>query len=344
MNKGQIIKIILLFSVALIVAGGTTAYGGETQQKLYAQSRETSKPAELIIGGGSGTGFYYLFGEAVAEMVRRSNPTWSITSSVGETASNIQFIHNGKMQLALVFVELVSEAMKGIGVYKELIQDVKIIVNYTDKHPVQFLLLSDVPINSIKEWKEKKLTLRVNVQKRGAGAEVLNNRLLQAYGITYEDIKSWGGIIRYEGGSASMDLMRDGLLDGSLMTADCPSSSVKELSTSRKLKMLPIDPKIVTELVKKYGYFDYVIKAGTYDWLKRDIQSVAQGSCLVASTKLAPGVVRNIIRAHFEQIEYLRSVHVALKPMTVSDFSDIPIDLIHPEAREYYESRGIKFK
>lgn len=141
-----------------------------------------------------------------------------------------------------------------------------------------------------------------------------------------------------------MDLIRDGLLDGSLFSGEAPSSAIKELSTSRTLKMLPLDPKIVADLVKRYGYSGYVIGAGTYNWLKTDIQTVAEGVCLAASTKLRSGVVRDITRAHVEQLEYLRSLHVNLKSMKIGDLADIPVNLLHPEAREYYESQGIKFK
>lgn len=337
MYQKQISKMVFLTAALLYLVIAPTVYG-EEKQKASATRQE------LYIGAGSGGGWTTLLGEAVAEMIRRSNRTWSVTSSPGEIASNIKFVHDGKMQLTIGFPEYVSEANRGVGVYKEPMPDVKIITNYTTKYPAQFVLVPDVPINSIKEWKEKKTAIRINVQKRGSGSEILNRRLLELYGISYEDIKSWGGTVRHEGGSNSFDLIRDGLLDVSLFSGDCPNSAIKELSTSRKLKMLAIEPMIVDDLVKRYGYMKHTIPAGTYNWLKTDIQTVAEGCCLVASTKLAPGVVRDIIRAHIEQLEYLRAVHVSLKPQTENDLADIAIDLIHPEARAYYESRGIKFK
>lgn len=337
MYQKQISKVVFSTAALLYLVIAPTVYGEEKQKP--SETRQ-----ELYIGAGSGGGFTALFGEAVAEVIRRSNRSWSVTSSAGEIASNIKFIHDGKMQLTIGYPEYVSEANRGIGVYKEPMPDVKIVANYTTKYPAQFLLAPNVPINSIKEWKEKKTPIRINVQKKGSGAEILNRRLLQAYGVTYEDIKSWGGTVRHEGGSNSFGLIRDGLLDVSLFSGDCPSSAVKEVSSSRKLRMLPIDATIVDDLVKNYGYMKYTIRAGTYDWLKTDIQTLAEGCCLAASTKLAPGVVRDIIRAHIEQLEYLRAVHVSLKPQTEDDLADIAIDLIHPEAREYYESRGIKFK
>lgn len=332
--KNQVKGSLIFFIVALLVIPMTaTVYGVEKQQK----------PPELVIGGGSASGFAAILGEAVSEAIRRSFRSWSITSSAGEIASNIKFIHDGKLQGSIAYPEMVADAHQGTGVYKQPMPDVRIVATYT-KFPAQFVLLPKISINSFEDWKEKKVPLRVNVQKRGSGSEILNNRLLQAYGITYENIKSWGGSIRFEGGSDSMDLIRDGLLDASLFSGDCPSSAIKELSTSRAMKMIPVDQKIVAELVRRYGYIGFKIKAGTYTWQKNDVDTVAEGVCLAVSTKLAPGIARDIAKAQFEQLEYLRSVHPSLKALTIAGLSDIPVSLIHPEAREFYESKGIKFK
>lgn len=334
MKKKQIvIDTIGFIQIFLMIIMCTIALGAEKLQK----------PPELVIGGGSATGFTAILGEAASEAIRRSFRSWSITSSAGEVASNIKFIHDGKMQLSIAYPELVNEANHGTGVYKEPMPDIKIVANYT-KYPAQFVLLPKVAINSFEEWKQKKLPLRVNVQKRGSGSEVLNNRILQAYGISYENIKYWGGSVRFEGGSDSMDLIRDGLLDASLFSGDCPSTAIKELSTSRTLKMIPIDQKIVAELARRYGYIGFTVKAGTYSWQKKDIETVAEGVTLAASTKLPPGVVKDITKAQVEQLEYLRAVHQSLKTLTITDLADIPVNLIHPEAREFYESKGIKFK
>lgn len=181
MNKNRISKIMCLITGLLLVVILTPTFGAEQQQK----------PPELIIGAGSAGGFNLLLGEGVAEAIRRSFRSWSITSSAGEIASNIQFIHGGKLQLTIAHSQIVADANSGIGVYKEPMPDVKIVAMY-DRHPTQFVLLSKVPLNSIEEWNKKKLALNINVQKGGSGSEVLNRRVLQAYGITYENIKSWG--------------------------------------------------------------------------------------------------------------------------------------------------------
>ncbi len=331
--KKQISVSLIFYLVASLVIPLATAQGAEKPQP----------PPELVIGGGSASGFAAILGEAVSEAVRRSFRSWSVTSSAGEIASNIKFIHDGKLQGSIAYPEMVADAHQGTGVYKQPMPDVRIVATYT-KFPAQFVMLPKMPLNSFEDWKKKKAALRINVQKRGSGSEVLNNRLLQAYGITYENIKSWGGSIRFEGGSDSMDLIRDGLLDASLFSGDCPSSAIKELSTSRTLKMIPVDQKIVAELVRRYGYIGFTVKAGTYPWQKNDIDTVAEGVSLAVSTKLAPGVARDITKAQFEQLEYLRSIHPSLKALTISGLSDIPVSLIHPEAREFYESKGIRFK
>ncbi|MFC1815630.1 TAXI family TRAP transporter solute-binding subunit [Thermodesulfobacteriota bacterium] len=335
MTKKQTLKITCLIVFSLLVVVVLSAYGSDKQ-----------KPGspELIIGGGSSGGFTFILSEAIAESIRRSFRSWSVTSSAGEQATSIKLIHEGKMQLSIANPVLVGEANKGIRTYQKPMTDVKILVNYF-QIPIQFVLLEKIPISSITEWKEKKSPLRINFQKRGSGSENFNKRVLEAHGITYKDIKSWGGIPRHEGGTASMDLIRDGLLDGSMFSGVAPFSGIKRLSTSRKLKLLTLDSKVIAELIERFGYVNYTIQAGTYDFLKTDIKSIAGGLCLAASTAhLRPGIARDIVRAHGEQIEYLRSVHKLIKSVSLEQLSrGIPLNLMHPEARAYYESKGIKF-
>jgi len=172
----------------------------------------SKKRQELLVGGGSAGGFTALLAEGCAEAIRRSVPNWSVTSTIGEVASNIKLVNDGEMQLTIGNLELIDEANRGTGTYsKKPLTNVKMVVRLL-REVTQFVLLEKVPINSIKEWKAQKLPLKINVQKVGSGAEVRNRRVLNAYGITYNDLKSWGCTIRHEGGTRSMSLIRDGLL------------------------------------------------------------------------------------------------------------------------------------
>jgi len=334
MSKRQIGKVVcvLIVALALLPIAQSSAPGAET----------TKQRQEFLIGGGSAGGFAAVLAEGCAEAIRRSFPNWSVTSTIGEVASNIKLVHDGDLQLTIAYPELITEANKGTGTYKNPMPDVKMVAHFT-LWPNQFVLLGKVPINTVEEWKQKKLPLRINVQKRGSGTNVLNERLLNAYGITIDDIKSWGGTVRFEGGTRSMMLIKDGLLDGSLFTGACPLAALIELGSTRKLKIVSHDPKIIKQLVNEYGYIKKVVPKGTYKWLTTDISTVAVGAGIAASTKLEPGVVRDITRAFVEQIKYLRALHKALKPLSVEQLADIPVDIIHPEARQHYESLGIKF-
>ena len=325
---------ILTGALLLMVAAQFSALGAEPGKERQ----------ELLIGGGSAGGFTALLAEGCAEAIRRTLPNWSLTSTIGEVASNIKLVNDGEMDLTIGNLELIAEANKGMGTYSgKPLKDVKMVVALM-REVTQFVILEKFPINSIGEWKEKKTPLRINVQKVGSGAEVRNRRVLNAYGITYDDLNSWGCTIRHEGGSASMNLIRDGLLDGSLFSGILPLAGLIELGTARDVKILPLDAEVIQNLVDQGKCVKTVIRAGTYKWLNKDIPSVAYGAGIAASTKLEPGVVREITRAFVEQISYLRALHKSLGSLTIEQMADIPVEILHPEAREYFESQGIKFE
>jgi len=324
------LSIILIFMVIF-----TTGASGEDVSK---------KRQEILIAGGSAGGFTALLAEGCAEAIRRNMPKWSVTSTIGEVASSIKLVNDGEMELSVGALELIGEANKGSGIYKgNPLPNVKMMVAMI-KEVTQFVLLDKFPVNSIKEWKQKQLPLRLNFQKIGSGAEVRNRRLLNAYGITYADLKSWGCTIRHEGGTSSINYIRDGMLDGSLYTGIMPNAALIELGRSRKMKILPIEADIINDLVDQGKCVKTVIRAGTYNWQTKDIPSAAYVAGIAASTKLEPGVVKAIIQAFIDRIDYLRSLHKSLKSLTIEKMADIPAELMHPEAREYFQSRGIDIK
>ena len=99
-------------------------------------------------------------------------PNWSLTSTIGEVASNIKLVNDGEMDLTIGNLELIAEANKGTGTYSgKPLKDVKMVVALM-REVTQFVVLEKFPINSIREWKGKKTPLRINVQKIGSGAEV----------------------------------------------------------------------------------------------------------------------------------------------------------------------------
>ena len=100
-----------------------------------------------------------------------------------------------------------------------------------------FLVREENPIASIEEIKEKKIPIRLLTAPRASSPSVAAERMLAEYGITLEDIRSWGGKVSYVSYAEASSLIKDGHAD-----AWCGpmSPAVVELTVSRKMKMLPI--------------------------------------------------------------------------------------------------------
>ena len=142
MSKSVAIRAITVLTLTFLLAAA--------RPPLASGTELNKQRIDLLIGGGSATGFSTRLAEGCAEAIRRALPNWSVTATAGAIASNIKFVHEGEMQLTVAYPELIAEANKGVGTYKTQMPDIKMIANLTS-WPTQIILLDKIPISSIQE-------------------------------------------------------------------------------------------------------------------------------------------------------------------------------------------------
>lgn len=85
----------------------------------------------------------------------------------------------------------------------------------------------------------------------------------------------------------------------------------------------------------------YVIPAATYPGQDQDIQTVAKSNLLVARKDVDPEVVYQVIKAVFENLDFLRNIHDAMYETSVDRaLVGVPMPL-HPGALRYFQEIGL---
>ncbi|MEL7568848.1 MAG: TAXI family TRAP transporter solute-binding subunit [Dehalobacterium sp.] len=336
-------KFCLLLIGLIVMFILTGCSGSKEQQSGQEGSNEEPKieRADLIFSGANpgGGGDWDLMGAGVAEAVRRgTDGAIGITLIPGEGVSNPVTVSESKADIAFSHNVVATSAVLGIEPYDTEYSNLKAI-GALYSGPAQFIVPENSKIQKIADIKENKIPIQIAVDNPGSVMELTNRRMLAEYGITYEDIESWGGKIIYKGFGEAADLMKDGKIDVFSTMAMAPSGAVQELAITNKLRMLDFGD-IYQTMSEKYGYMPFSIPKDSYEFLTGDVQSFATWIILLVRDDMPEDVAYNITKSLGENLEYLKTVHSNLKPLTPEMMAaNAGIDL-HPGALKYYQEVG----
>ncbi|MFD1037006.1 TAXI family TRAP transporter solute-binding subunit [Virgibacillus byunsanensis] len=293
----------------------------------------------VTIGTGGTSGTYYPLGVAMAQQIFGDVEGVSSANAVstGASVANSQEMAEGKYQLALVQNDIAYYAVNG-----EVLSDfegntVDNMAGFTSLYPedIQIVTTQDSGITSLDDLEGK----NVAVGDQGSGAEANARQVLDAAGLTYDDITA-----EYLGfGDASQGL-QNGTIDAAFITAGAPTSAIQELGANKDVHVLSIPDDVISTLTSEYSYYtERNIPADTYgDYgQSEDITTVAVMAIMVIDSELSEDTVYNMTKALFENQAELESAHARGADITLETALDgMSIDL-HPGAAKYYEEEGV---
>lgn len=136
--------------------------------------------------------------------------------------------------------------------------------------------------------------------------------------------------------------MKDGHADAFILGTTIPGSSILDLATSKKIRLLSLpDDKIMEFQKLNAGYLKRIIPAGTYPGVNYDVHGVGYFTHLVISAKLSDELVYKITKVLSENVGRLADVVKDMKGVTTKDLAlDIGVPF-HPGALKYYKEVGV---
>ena len=298
MDFGKFKKLAAIGMAMVVSAAVLTGCGGDDGGKKFLN---------IATGGTAGT--YYPIGGAMAEILNKDIKGMNASAqSTGATVANINMLKDGSVDLAIVQNDITYYAVNGT----EMFQDKKVdnIRGIATLYPetCQFVTLDSSGIKSIKDLKGKK----VAVGAAGSGAEANARQILEAYGITYNDIE-----VQYLSFAEGASALKDGNVDAAFLTAGYPTASVQDISSQNKIRLLPIDSDKAEALIAKYPFYTKTtIPAGTYAGFNEEVQTISVMAMLVATDKVDDKLGYEIAKAIFSNLDRLQAAHSVGKLIT----------------------------
>jgi TRAP transporter TAXI family solute receptor len=332
--------ILLLLVPALLLVMGAPA--------TEAAPKGPSKRVEMRVDGGPPGTSSNLRREGIGEAIRMGNPSWDVSVIVGPSSpTDLVMMSQRRMEVAAKTNGEVQEVKKGLYGGKPLATGPLDLtwVAPSNFARVIFFMLADVPINSIQELKERKYPLKVSVGPLRSPIYHRTIETLRAYGITLEDIKEWGGKVHYQPSTRSASMMGDGIIEAFFMGGTVPTAPLEQLSVTRKLKVLTPTQPAARESLKKLGYIEGVLPAGSHSFITKDIPTMMMSNLVVVRADMNEDIAYHITRAIWENRGFLKNVHpVFQRSLTAESIKSMAKEfspILHPGARKYYREQGL---
>ncbi|MDR5659082.1 TAXI family TRAP transporter solute-binding subunit [Serpentinicella sp. ANB-PHB4] len=285
----------------------------------------------LSIATGGTSGVYYPLGGAIQTIINDNvEGVTASTESTGASAENVNLINNGSADFALIQNDISYYAFNGVEMFEndEPMENLKAVASLYPE-TVQIVTNASANINSVEDLRGK----RVAVGNIGSGAEANARQVLEAYGLTYEDITQ-----EYLSFGEAADQLRDGHVEAAFLTAGTPTAAVTDLSTTHNINIISISQEVAQSLVAQFPFYDQVtIPAGTYRNQDEDVETVAVMAMLTVRAGLSEEVVYNATKAFFENLDTLANAHSRGGDITLEGAKDGVSLEIHPGAQRYYD-------
>jgi TRAP transporter TAXI family solute receptor len=299
-----------------------------------------------IMAGASPGGLWSLLGAGVDKAMRASYPNATVTyqTSGGGFANAVQ-VASKKVDFGLMHDAEAKIAAKGTDPYKAPVTNLRamaVMYNFAAFQPMVTKDFADrYGISSYEDLKAKKAPVRLILNKRGNIAHNQAVEVLAAYGISLEDIESWGGSIQYSGSKGSVELMKNRQADMVMNNIFVGHSSIREVLNSMPMVMMPVSQAVRDSVSSAMGTGQMVIPGKAYDILSDDHPTLALTAMLVVNSDTTDDEVYKVTKALISNVGEIQGVHKAMRslnPEMMVKQNAIPF---HPGAIKAYKEAGL---
>lgn len=315
---------------------------------MYLGSGARAQKTEVRVDCGPPGGGKNFRNSSLTEAVRRGNPGWVVSSISGPSLHVILgMISRGELEVTTTRAAQIIEVEKGLLGGKPLgTGPVHLrwicVSNYA---LVTFYVLESVPVNSVDELLEKRYPIKASIGTRGSDPYIQAEEVLNAYGVTFKDLRSWGARLHLQPSGRSVKMLRDGIIEGKFHVGTVPEPAWDDVSRTRPLKLFTLRSEKIIKALEQRGYERKVVPAGSYNFTPKDVPTLGAANLVVIRADVGDEVAYNVARSIWENREFLHTMHPVFKrnlnKETISPIYRRFKDLAHPGAVRYWKEQGI---
>lgn len=325
----------LILSVAMVFAlvacgGGSGSSGGDSG----TTSGDTAKPVDITIATGGTTGTYYAVGNALVTTIGDSLSLSKLRAvDSGASKANVQLVTAGQAQMSILQSDVLNYAHTGSGgetMFDGAADMNSLWVAGVYNETVQ--LVTAPGITSVEQLKGK----TVCVGDVGSGTALNAAQILEAYGMTFDDID-----VMYDSFSGGAEALKNGQCDAAFTVSGAPTPALTDLATAYDFNMPSLSEEAIAYLSTNYPFLvQDNLAAGTYSCVPEETVCVAVKAVFTASKDLSEDVVYEITKAMFDNQAALAGSQAKFGFLSPEGAIAGSFNL-HPGAEKYYKEIGV---
>ncbi|MFS8086343.1 MAG: TAXI family TRAP transporter solute-binding subunit [Acidobacteriota bacterium] len=264
--------------------------------------------ADITIGADTVGGSYYLYAGGLATYLTEKNAALQATARTTRgSVENVRLLDRNQLDFGLANASVVAQQKAGINQFNNAQSDRIRGIAILDLSPTHVITLADSGIKTLMDLRGK----RVSIGASGSGGANVARNILQVLGIL-NDVK-----IAYLGYDESATNLRDGNLEAIIQGSGLPMPSLVDLTTTRKVRLIPFDRDFIAKLQKEAPAIEVtIIPANTYNGIDYDVTTIGTPSTLVTrdniNEDIAYTVTKTLLSA--DNHKYMKAIYRAWDP------------------------------
>jgi TRAP transporter TAXI family solute receptor len=178
---------------------------------------------------------------------------------------------------------------------------------------------------------------------RGSLADQIAQQILEAYGITLDEIRSYGGTYEALDTRVMADQFKDGKSNVVIHNMNPGHPTISEIALSGVGRFIGMEDEPIRFVAQKYGYKAGSMPARTFENQPNPVQLPTFTTSLYAAANLPEPVAYQVTKTVIENIDALKRAFKAMEVLSKEEAvkpENLAIPL-HPGAERYYKEAGL---
>jgi len=278
-------------------------------------------------------GSWYPLGGAIKNIVESNIAGTSVQVLPGAGIANVKAVEAGKADLGFANSVSTVDAINGKPPFTEKAQNVCNVATLYPQY-FQIVALKDSGIKTPADTKGKALT----TQKKGNTGEAITGHLLQAYGMSYDDMSR----VSYGSYTDSVNQLKDGNSDWFTLGSTVPAGSVMDLASARDITIVPVPDDGLAKMKEiNPGYQRIMVPAGSYPGQTEAVPTIGYSTHIIARCDLDDQLVYDVLKNLAASVPDLANVAKAVgkaDPKSMAVETGVPM---HKGAMKFYKEKGV---
>lgn len=201
--------------------------------------------------------------------------------------------------------------------------------------------VNETGITTVEELVEKQYPVKIVIKTPGTLGELAAEKVFEAAGVTFDDIRAWGGVVEMTGGDAIKSGLQDDLYDMTIDHIGAGQANTTELCLTHDMYDVQMGDELMAKLVEMG--FDYItVEPNTWNGQTEEIRTVGSQQCVLVPADMDEEVAYALTKAMAEGKESLAASVAAMgyfDPSIAGSIALTGVEL-HPGAARYYTEMG----